>query len=111
MAKGIERLAYKNTLLAIEVRTLYKANEALSKRHRAKRTYVHQGGILTIEDTLDILDQKDIDIQIHYNKRLEGSGQNIERLTIQYYSIYRKTGYNARICQEGVEIYSSLDSE
>ena len=39
------------TLLSAEVRTLRKANEALSKRQRAKKIRVRQGGILTIEDT------------------------------------------------------------
>lgn len=35
LAKGTELLAHENTLLAAEVRTLRKANEALSKRRRA----------------------------------------------------------------------------
>ena len=51
LAKGTELLAYKITLLAAEVRTLRKANEVLSKRRRAKKTRVRQGGALTIEDT------------------------------------------------------------
>jgi hypothetical protein len=53
--KGIELLAYKNTLLAAEVRTLRKANEALSKRRRAKKTRIRQGGALTVEDVHDIM--------------------------------------------------------
>jgi hypothetical protein len=39
------------TLLSAEVRTLRVANEVLSKRRRAKKTRVCQGGALTIEDT------------------------------------------------------------
>jgi hypothetical protein len=38
------------TLLSAEVRTLRAANEVLSKRRRAKKTRVRQGGALTIED-------------------------------------------------------------
>jgi hypothetical protein len=37
LAKGTERIAYEITLLSAEVRTLRVANEALSKRRRAKR--------------------------------------------------------------------------
>jgi len=50
LAKGIEILAYKMTLLTAEVRTLQTVNETLSKRHRAKNTRVQQGGVLTIEE-------------------------------------------------------------
>lgn len=45
LAKGTELLAHENTLLAAEVRTLRKANEALCKRRRAKKTLVRQGGV------------------------------------------------------------------
>jgi hypothetical protein len=50
LAKGTERLAYEITLLLAEVCILLVANEALSKRYRAKKTRVYQGGVLTIED-------------------------------------------------------------
>ena len=55
LAKGTERMAHEMTLLSAEVRTLRAANEALSKRRRAKKTRVRQGGALTIEDTQDVL--------------------------------------------------------
>jgi hypothetical protein len=40
LAKGIEQLAYKVTLLTAKVRTLQAANEALSKRWRAKKNCI-----------------------------------------------------------------------
>ena len=55
LRKGIEILIYKNTLLATKVRTLRVANEALSKRRRAKKNRIRQGGVLIIEDVYDIL--------------------------------------------------------
>ena len=39
----------------MEVYVLWAANEALSERHKAKKTYIHEGDILKIEDTQDIL--------------------------------------------------------
>jgi hypothetical protein len=108
LAKGTKRLAYENTLLAAEVRTLRKA---FSKRRRAKKTHVCQGGVLTIEDTLDILDQKDVDKQIRRDKRSEGGGQNIGQLTIRRCSTCREIGHNVRTCQEVRDISSSSDSE
>ena len=55
--------------MTAENRILRKANEALSKRRRAKKSRVRQGGTLTIEDTLDILAQKDTEEQVRRDKR------------------------------------------
>ena len=43
------------TLLYEEVRTLRKANEALAKRRRAKKTRVQAGGALSIGDALSLI--------------------------------------------------------
>jgi hypothetical protein len=43
-------MAHEITLLSTEVRTRRAANEALSKRRRAKKARVRSGGALTIED-------------------------------------------------------------
>ena len=43
-------MAYEITLLSAEVRSLRAVNEALSKRYRAKKTRIRQGGTLTVED-------------------------------------------------------------
>ena len=55
--------------MTAENRILRKANEALSKRRRAKKSRIRQGGTLTIEDTLDILAQKDAEEQVRRDKR------------------------------------------
>ena len=68
LTKGIEILAHKVTLLTAKVQTLYRANKALSKRQRAKKTCICQGGILTIEDTHDIVARKDTEEQVRHNK-------------------------------------------
>jgi hypothetical protein len=47
-------------LLQLEVSLLHKANEALSKRRRAKRIRIQLGGALTIQDIQDLLDQRAI---------------------------------------------------
>ena len=43
-----------------ENRALRKVNKVLNKRRRAKKTRVRQGSILIIEDTYDILVQKEV---------------------------------------------------
>jgi hypothetical protein len=111
LAKGIERLAHENTLLAAEVRILRAANEALSKRRRAKKTRVRQGGALTIEDAQDLIAQKDIDEQIRRDIRTEGGNRGEGQPSKRRCGTYGKAGYNARTCQEDIDMSSLSNSE
>jgi hypothetical protein len=91
-------MAHKMTLLSAEVRTLRAANKALSKRRRAKKACVHQGGTLTIKDAQDIIAQKDVDKQVRYDVRAARGSQGEGQPSIRHYGIYGKAGYNARTC-------------
>ncbi len=86
------------TLLLAEVRTLRKANKALSKRRRAKKTRVRQGGALTIEDAQDVLAQKEAEEQARRDKRSKGGRQNKGQSSGRRCGTCGKTGYNARTC-------------
>jgi hypothetical protein len=110
LAKGTEILAHKNTLLAAEVRTLRKANEALSKRRRARKNRIRQGGTLTVEDAHDILAQEEVNEQIRRDKRSGGVRQNEGQSGARRCGNCGKTGHNARTCQEDIDISSLLDS-
>ncbi|ESZ89450.1 hypothetical protein SBOR_10167 [Sclerotinia borealis F-4128] len=46
LAKGTEILVYEITLISTEIRTFRKANEVLSKRRRAKKSRIREGGAL-----------------------------------------------------------------
>jgi len=48
LAKGIITVMHEVTLLRTEVLALRKANKALSKRRRAKKTHVRLRGSLTV---------------------------------------------------------------
>jgi hypothetical protein len=99
------------TLLSAEVRILRAANEALSKRRRAKKTRVRQGGALTIEDAQDILAQKEAEEQARRDKRSEGGNRKEGQSSSRRYGTCGKAGHNARTCQEDIEVFSLLDSE
>ncbi len=99
------------TLLSTEVRTLRAANEALSKRRRAKKTRVRQGGALTVEDAQDILAQKDIDEQVRRDLCAEGGNQKEGQSSGRRCGTCGKAGHNARTCQEDVDMSSLSDSD
>ncbi|ELR10113.1 hypothetical protein GMDG_08724 [Pseudogymnoascus destructans 20631-21] len=59
LVNGTDRIAHQMTLIQEEVRTLRKANRALSKRRKAKRTRVQDGWSLTIEDAQKLIAEKE----------------------------------------------------
>ena len=98
LAKGIERLAYKNTLLAAKVHSLRAANQALSKRRYAKKTCIRQGGVLIGEEVQDILAQEEANAQIQRDKR-EMRGRSKEgQPAVQQCSTCGETRHNAQTC-------------
>jgi len=109
LAKGTELIAHEMTLLRERVRSLEKANQALSKRRRAKRTRIQAGGSLSVEDAQRLVARKE------GNK--EGSGEGVAReeaLEARLPASRRckrcgKTGHNIRTCQEVEEATSEED--
>ncbi|APA15478.1 hypothetical protein sscle_15g102480 [Sclerotinia sclerotiorum 1980 UF-70] len=110
LAKGTERLTYENTFLNAENCTLRKANEALSKRRRMKKTQLRQGGVLTGQEAADILSQQKVDIQIQRDERQNGGNSNRESSTSRCCSKCGKTGHNLRTCQNSIIDARLLDS-
>jgi hypothetical protein len=112
LAKGTERLAHELTLVNAELRTLRAANEALSKRRRAKKNRIRQGGALTVEDAHDIMAQNEVDEQIQRDRRSRGvNPRGGGNSTGRHCGTCGKTGHNARTCQEVVDTSSSSEFE
>jgi Na+/phosphate symporter len=99
------------TLLSTEVHTLWAANKALSKRRRAKKACVRQGGALIVEDTQDIIAQKDVDKQVQHDRRAAEGSCREGQLSKRHYRIYRKAGHNVQTCQEAIDISSLSNAE
>ena len=55
LTKGTMAVMHRVAILESEVSSLREANEALSKRRRAKRTRVQLGGSLAVQDAKDQL--------------------------------------------------------
>ena len=111
LAKGTKQIAHEITLLSAEVRTLRAANEAFSKRQRAKKACVCERGALTVKDAQDFLLQKDAKEQARRNlcakKNMKKKGQSSK----QRCRTCGNADHNVQTCQEVVDVSSSLDLE
>ncbi|ELQ32804.1 hypothetical protein OOU_Y34scaffold01032g2 [Pyricularia oryzae Y34] len=110
LAKGIEQIAHQNTLILAENRSLRKANEALSKRRRAKKTRIREGGSSTVQDVQNLLQLNNADNPVREEESENGEGTNARPAIKRRCGNCGNTGHNARTCQEDEEmsdIYSS----
>ena len=98
-------------LLTAEVSSLRKANEALSKRRRAKRTRVKLGGSLAVQDATDLLDQKAVGGEVVQEIQQDSSSAGGVRTKVRCCGVYGKPGHNARTCQEAAESSDSAISD
>jgi len=110
-AKGTSKVMYQLALLRAENQNLRAANEVLSKRRRAKKQRLRQGGSLSVQDGQDIQGQRDVEVQIK-EERQAGSGRK-PRVEIRARRCGNcgEPGHNARTCQIVVETSEEDDSE
>ena len=111
LTKGTMAMMHQVALLRSENASLRKANEALSKRRRAKRTRVQLGGSLAVQDAKDQLDQKAVGGEEVQETQQDGSGAGGARTKVRCCSVCGKPGHNARTCQEAVDALDSAVSD
>ena len=92
-----------------EIRTLRAANEVLSKRRRAKKTRVREGGAYRVEDMHDILSQQEVDEQFRRDLRAQKGNQAEGKPSIRRCGTCGQTGHNARTCIIEENISSSSE--
>ena len=94
-AKGITAVMHQVALLQAEVSSLCKANGALSKRRRAKRTCVQLRGSLTIQGAQEELGQGAIGGEGVQETQPGGSGAGGVRTRVRCCGVCGKPGHNA----------------
>jgi hypothetical protein len=57
-------MAHELVLLRAELKDVRAANEVLSKRQRAKKTRLRQGGSLSFQEVEDLVAENEVDRQI-----------------------------------------------
>lgn len=111
MARGFTGMAHQVTLMQKEIRDLRAANQALSKRRRAKKTRVRKGGALTIEDAQDIIAQKEANTMVALDKKKNPTRVGEASQGVRRCGNCGETGHNMRTCQVDIEITEESSSE
>jgi hypothetical protein len=111
LTKGTMAVMHQVALLRAENASLRKANEALSKRRRAKRTRVQLGGSLVVQDAQGILGQGVVGREGVQETQPDGGGSGGVRTRVRCCGVCGKPGHNARTCQEDVEASDSAASD
>ena len=111
LTKGTMAVMHQVALLQAEVSSLRKANVALSKRRRAKKTRVRLGGSLAVQDAHNLLGQRAVGGEGAQETQPDGSSTGGGRTRVRCCGVCGKPGHNARTCQEAVEASDSVVSD
>ena len=111
ISKGARTIVHKIALLKAGNEQRRAANATLSKRRRARKTQLRQGGSMTIADGQALQDEKDVEQQLQQDirqtrgrkPRVAPKGRRCGRCC--------KSGHNARTYQITVEISNEEDSD
>jgi hypothetical protein len=103
LAKGATTVMHRITLLHTEVSTLHKANTALSRQRRAKKTRIPITGALNIQEAQDFLDQKAVEKQLQLETTQGGRSVSGTGKKTRYCRVCGKPGHNARTCKKALE--------
>ena len=110
MASGNDSMAHRLTLVEDRLKTLEKANHALSKRRRAKRTRIQDGGTMTVDAAKVLIAEKEAKGSKRQKREEEEGNKEAGLSAPRCCSNCGKTGHNVRTCQE-VKETSDEDSE
>ena len=98
-------------LLKAENQDLRQANEVLSKRRRAKKTRLRQGGSLSQQEAQDLQDERDVVQQVEQETKASSGRKPREETRARRCGNCGATGHNARTCEIIEEMSKEEDSE
>ncbi len=111
ITKGASKFMHQLALLKAENQNLRQANEVLSKRRRAKKTRLRQGGSLSQREAQDLQDEKDVEMQLEQERKASSGRKPREETRARRCGNCGETGHNARTCQIEIETSHEEDSK
>jgi hypothetical protein len=110
-AKGASKIMHQLVLLKAENQNLRQANEVLSKRRRARKTRLRQGGSLSQQDAEDLQEEKDVKQQVQQELKASSGRKPREETRARRCGNCGATGHNARTCDSIEEESEEEDSK
>ena len=110
LTKGAAKMMHRCVLMADQVASLQRANDAATKRKSYKRKYIKDQGALLVREGAILAASKDVEGETLSDVASSG-GQSAERQAKQRRcGNCGKAGHNVRTCQEDVEMSSESDT-
>ena len=110
-AKGASKIMHQLVLLKAENQSLRQANEALSKRRRAKKIRLRQGGSLSQQEAQDLQDDRDVGEQVKQEMKTNSGRKPREESRARRCGNCGETGHNSRTCKIIEEVSEEEVSE
>ncbi|KAJ3542019.1 hypothetical protein NM208_g4316 [Fusarium decemcellulare] len=111
LEKSTKECMHKVTLLTARLDEVQEANKILSRRRRAKRTRLQKGGVMTVDQAREAIDQMDVDAQVvAESSKSRGRGRSVGP-GVRRCGVCGKPGHNARTCQVVIETSGEEYSE
>ncbi|KFY20600.1 hypothetical protein V491_03587 [Pseudogymnoascus sp. VKM F-3775] len=110
-ARGMSKMAHELVLLQAELKDVRAANEVLSKRWRAKKVHLQQGGSLSFQEAEDLVAENEVDKQIKEETHRSSRRTEVTEPRTRRCGICSNTGHNAQTCQVVVVASEEDDSE
>ena len=111
ITKGTCGIMHKIALLKAENKTLREANATLSKRRRARKSRLRQGGSMTIAEGQALQGQKAVGQRVEQDTHGPSGRDLPDESKGRRCGVCGKPGHNARTCQIIVKISDDEDSD
>ena len=111
LTKATVAANHKLTLMAADIKVLREANEALSKRRRAKRSRLQDSGVVSGLQAREIMAEKGVVEQEGRNECAGEGSSKQHQMGARRCGICREPGHNARTCPEAAGVHSLSDSD
>ena len=109
-ARGLSKMAHELVLLRAEIKDVREANEILSKRRRAKKVRLQQGGSLSFQQVEELEAEKEVDVQIRTETADTKGRMKSGKPQLRRCGACGNTGHNSRTCDTITIISEEEDS-
>lgn len=111
LAKGTRTIMHRMALMESDVQHLRGELETLSKRRRAKKTQLRQGGSLSVAEAQDLQAQNDVNVQVKEETQQRSGRAPRSETKKRRCGVCGNTGHNARTCQVVISLSEEDDEE